>query len=512
VTTTQTRTLRLLPYARISVIGRRDEAKMLSGPVQYRTIKAALENIAAGATILWDGPDATPKDGLGWYYEPDVSGKDFDRPRWLELLERIKRGEADGVIVWRLDRYGREITQCLTQKKELETLGAVLVSAAEQLRSDNPAHEEQMLRSLVDNHIFLRRVTNQWIVTHDMNHEDKKPHGRIAAGYMKGEDGALVPHPEFGPKIKQAFEQFADGARICDIRRWLESERVPHGTGSTRRHTNPYRWPDQTVRKMFTHRVYLGQIKRGDRDVILHAHEAIIDQRLWDRVQARFEETRVSHTRLDDAKLLTGLLRCRGCRRTLKCSGTDKNGKIPVYACKHQGCPEPTSVSRAIIEQHVEDWFWEHVTDVVFRATSETPDRGPIEEALDAALEDYRDVQRDRQWKRDDAEGHAEEAERLNAVVRAHRKALAEIDEAEHVSGLPSAPPQTLRELWKLNAPAANRDWLAAVIDTIVLRRARQRKVFDPTRVHIFVRGQAPEYRSGAKRIMGRVDPFDWDD
>jgi Resolvase, N terminal domain len=56
-----------------------------------------------------------------------------------ELLEAARRREIDVVLVWRLDRWGRSVTDLLATLQELEHLGVGLVSLTEALDLTTPA-------------------------------------------------------------------------------------------------------------------------------------------------------------------------------------------------------------------------------------------------------------------------------------------------------------------------------------------------------------------------------------
>jgi DNA invertase Pin-like site-specific DNA recombinase len=56
-----------------------------------------------------------------------------------ELLESARRREIDVVVVWRLDRWGRSVTDLLTTLQELEHLGVGFVSLTEALDLTTPA-------------------------------------------------------------------------------------------------------------------------------------------------------------------------------------------------------------------------------------------------------------------------------------------------------------------------------------------------------------------------------------
>lgn len=56
-----------------------------------------------------------------------------------KLLEAARRREIDMVLVWRLDRWGRSVTDLLTTLQELEHLGVGFVSLTEALDLTTPA-------------------------------------------------------------------------------------------------------------------------------------------------------------------------------------------------------------------------------------------------------------------------------------------------------------------------------------------------------------------------------------
>jgi putative DNA-invertase from lambdoid prophage Rac len=56
-----------------------------------------------------------------------------------KLLQAARRREIDGVLVWRLDRWGRSVTDLLATLQELEHLGVGFVSLTEALDLTTPA-------------------------------------------------------------------------------------------------------------------------------------------------------------------------------------------------------------------------------------------------------------------------------------------------------------------------------------------------------------------------------------
>lgn len=60
-----------------------------------------------------------------------ASGVDDDRSARAEVLDAARRREIDAVLVWKLDRWGRSMTDLVTTLHELAELGVAFVSVTE---------------------------------------------------------------------------------------------------------------------------------------------------------------------------------------------------------------------------------------------------------------------------------------------------------------------------------------------------------------------------------------------
>lgn len=69
----------------------------------------------------------------------EVGSGAAQRERREQLLEAARRREIDVVLVWRLDRWGRSVTDLLATLQELEHLGVGFVSLTEALDLTTPA-------------------------------------------------------------------------------------------------------------------------------------------------------------------------------------------------------------------------------------------------------------------------------------------------------------------------------------------------------------------------------------
>lgn len=84
----------------------------------------------------------------GWtaqeYIDQGVSGAKDRRPALDSLVADARRRRFDVLVVWRLDRLGRNLRHLVTLLEELQALGIAFVSLAEGIDATTPAGKLQM--------------------------------------------------------------------------------------------------------------------------------------------------------------------------------------------------------------------------------------------------------------------------------------------------------------------------------------------------------------------------------
>ena len=84
----------------------------------------------------------------GWtaveYVDRGISGAKDRRPALDRLLIDARRRRFDVVVVWRLDRLGRNLRHLITLLEELQALGIAFVSLGEGIDATTPAGKLQM--------------------------------------------------------------------------------------------------------------------------------------------------------------------------------------------------------------------------------------------------------------------------------------------------------------------------------------------------------------------------------
>jgi putative DNA-invertase from lambdoid prophage Rac len=77
----------------------------------------------------------------------EIGSGAFQREQREQLLEAARRREIDVVLIWRLDRWGRSVTDLLATLQELEHLGVGFVSLTEALDLTTPAGRAMAARA-----------------------------------------------------------------------------------------------------------------------------------------------------------------------------------------------------------------------------------------------------------------------------------------------------------------------------------------------------------------------------
>ena len=67
-----------------------------------------------------------------------ITGKHMNRPSFLVMLDRIRRFEFDGLILFRFDRLGRNAREVVTLLEEFENKGIKVISINENIDTSNP--------------------------------------------------------------------------------------------------------------------------------------------------------------------------------------------------------------------------------------------------------------------------------------------------------------------------------------------------------------------------------------
>jgi DNA invertase Pin-like site-specific DNA recombinase len=322
----------------------------------------------------------------------DATGRNFKR-KIMGGIQRVERGEARGIAVWKFSRFGRNDLGIAVNLARLEHAGGQLASATEDV-DVRTAVGRFNRRILFDLAVFESdRAGEQWKETHQW----RRAHGLPATGGKRL--GYVwyprrIPHPtEPGQWLLQderyvVDENARDHIETLWNRKLGVGQAAPDGYGNLAGWLNDlgYRtgdgnpWRDDSLRRYMQagfpagllrvhhpdcHCEYTANGGRCTRWIHIDgAHEAIITPELWERYEAhRAERRRIAPRARNPVYPLTGLARCGGCRQGAAATSAKRAaGRILGYALacgqSRSGlCDNPVWVQRVIVEDEVRTWL-----------------------------------------------------------------------------------------------------------------------------------------------------------
>ena len=328
--------MKLDGYIRVSRVGGRSGDAFISPGEQKERVRAWAK--AQGHRIA------------KWHEDLDQPGSRSNRPGLNAAMERIESGSTGGLVVARLDRFGRSVQDSANLLARIRAADGVLCTVAEGI--DTSGYMGKFLADLFAalGELELARIRENWDAARK-SAVARGIHvsGKVPTGYRRDEDRVLEPDPEVGPVIHELFRRRATGISWAQLARFLEEEKVV--TPWDNEH-----WTVASVSTIIRNRVYLGEARAG-KIVNPDAHEAIVTLAEW---QAANKARGVHPGRSGKGTgLLSGVLRCGGCSYAMKPKmGRTRHGKdFLEYGCKPDKaggrCPAPASVKASVIEPFV---------------------------------------------------------------------------------------------------------------------------------------------------------------
>ena len=329
------------------------------------TIKQDNETQRAHIQAYW-----TQKNVLGWEFaDDDKSGKiPFDkRPGSRKLLDAIIQGLIEELVVYRLDRLGRNKADTDRAIEKLLKLGVRLVSLKEGLQDGTAAGKlkTSIFTSFAEYEVavILERSKD---TTERLVKEGFVLGGNIPYGYRKGggKHGhfVLATDPIPGHTLSEVdvivmiFEMAADGKSTVAIARHLTSLGVPTGyiwdAELGKRKLNPAGiWGHSHVRELIVMKTYMGlheynkrrhfrdedgvnRLKARPREEWdLIPCPAIVSKDLWERANIRMHQNQIAAmAHAKNKYLLKQKIKCGLCNHAyMGTPVTRPNGKKESY-------------------------------------------------------------------------------------------------------------------------------------------------------------------------------------
>ena len=261
------------------------------------------------------------------YDDGGISGGTLERPGLQRLLEDVRDGLIDIIVVYKVDRLTRSLLDFAKLVEAFDAAGVSFVSVTQSFNTTT-SMGRLTLNMLLSFAQFEREVTAERI-------RDKIAASKARGMWMGGvpplgyrPDGrSLAIVPEQAVLVDSIYRRYLAIGNVRLLAEALREEGVlaPIRTTATGKSMGGRPFTRGQLYLMLACRTYLGEISHHGK---IHPglHEAIIERDLWDRVQALLEQNRQgmrTGKNAQQASLLAGLVR-------------DEAGEplIPVHATK----------------------------------------------------------------------------------------------------------------------------------------------------------------------------------
>ena len=312
------------------------------------------------------------------YVDRAMTGRNDNREAFQEMLHDCTKHLFSVIIVWKVDRIGRNREEILFNKYHMKKNGVRVEYVAENLGA---GPESIILESLLEGMAEYYSVQLSQNIRRGRL-ESAKKHlalGPVPLGYKARKDRTFEVDPTTAPVVRRIFADYLAGKTMAEIIRALNAEGLR--TGKNEPFTN------NSLRKILHNEKYVGVYDYNNGEIRDEdAIPAIVDRETFYAVQEltkRNLRKRVTKTERLSDYVLTGKLYCGICGSMMVGeSGTSHTGAVHnYYTCsKHKrerACP-----MHAIRQDELESTVLESVMSLL---TDET-----IEEIAEAAYAYYK--------------------------------------------------------------------------------------------------------------------------
>lgn len=247
------------------------------------------------------------------YTDGGISGGTMERPALQQMLEDIRKGLIQTVVVYKVDRLSRSIMDFHNMMKEFDKYGCSFVSIT-QAFDTSTSMGKLTLNMLLSFAQFEREVSSERV-------RDKisasKAKGLWTGGTPKLGydliDKKLVINKVEAEQICYLFESYLKCGSLSELERIAESKSITHKQWITGKGISKGGKPLKTsaLHRLLHEKLYIGMIEnKRTEQAFKGQHEAIICKELWEAVQKKLKENDVSsnHTHSKNDNLLTGKL------------------------------------------------------------------------------------------------------------------------------------------------------------------------------------------------------------
>ena len=258
---------------------------------------------------------------IGQYIDRAMTGTNDKRPEFQQMLSDSKKKKWDYILVYRFDRFSRDIYDSVIHEQELNKLGIKLISATEIIPETS---EGGILKGVIQlmNDYYVKELRQK--VKRGMRETRIKGYfqgGTVLYGY-KLDGRKLVIDEKEAEVVRFIYEQYSLGVFVKDIMAKLKNQGITFRGRPFAR---------TTIYCILQNDKYIGVYKHED-EVIDNMYPKILDDELFRKVKAKAKKNKYGRKSVKTVYLLRHKIKCGYCGMPV-CSetGSTRKGDILHY-------------------------------------------------------------------------------------------------------------------------------------------------------------------------------------
>lgn len=284
------------------------------------------------------------------YKDEAKTGRNDDRDDFQKMLRESRNGAFEAVLVWKFDRFARNMRDALNNENILEENGVKVISATELIPDGSIG-------------IIVKAVLLGINEYYSADLSEKTQRGSNANAKLGKYLGGTVPfgfeivdkeytiNEATAPYVKKIFSMYASGMSVVEICQYLNDRGIRSSLGA--------KFNNNSLHHMLKNERYLGTYIY-DNIVIPNRIPQIIDKGLFETVQKILEQNKKNpaRKRAKEEYILSDKLYCGNCRDNgieSKMVGFSGNAskKYCYYKCKNEKICGKKSIGKQYIEEYV---------------------------------------------------------------------------------------------------------------------------------------------------------------
>ena len=317
------------------------------------------------------------------YLDDGISGTiSFEeRPSGKRLIEDAKKGLFDAILVYRIDRFGRDTLSGLRASESLRKLGVEIISYTEPFDLNTPTGRYQFINYLNMAELERNNILDRMFLGATRAAKQGKWLGGIVPyGYYVNSDGYLEVNEEEAVIVRKMFDMYInEEMNSVDIAVYFNTVGVPcfnNSRKSGKRNTKiASLWSTGSIQRMLSNSTYMGIHEYGKRsnkrkETIKRNVPPLIPIYVWEKtVNRRKENMKIANRNSPNRTfLLRTLIKCGECNRTYY--GIFYKNSSSVYSCSSKQSSikkiyNTNCNNKNLVADDIEEYIWDMCKEIL---------------------------------------------------------------------------------------------------------------------------------------------------